>query len=227
MPPTAETGLARRSRSCGARLCRRCRSRSMPQRRRARRPSPASLRSHGFYGRVEVIPGAALGADERGLVGALLDLASQPEDLHVDRAVVDVVVEAAGLEQLVAAEDAVGGAKERDEQRVFAVGELDGTSVGRPQPARARVELPAGELVRAYRLAAARGALALGAAQDRLDAREELALAEGLGDVVVGAQLQAHDAVGLLLAPGEDDDRQVERFAQPPRDREAGRVGQL
>jgi hypothetical protein len=169
----------------------------------------------------------ALRADERRLVGAILDLAAQPEDLDVDRAVVDVVVQAARLEQLVAREDAPGRLEERHQQRVLAVGELDVATVGRAQLAGAGVQLPAPEAEGAHRLAAARGALLLGAPQDRLDARQQLALAERLGDVVVGAQLQAHDAVHLFLASGEDDDRQVEGFAQPPRDGEAVLVGQL
>jgi hypothetical protein len=44
-------------------------------------------------------------------------------------------------------------------------------------------------------------------AQDGADARDQLAGGEGLDDVVVGAELQAGDAVGLLAARGEQDDR--------------------
>ena len=47
----------------------------------------------------------------------------------------------------------------------------------------------------------------LGAPQDRADARDELLGAERLDDVVVGAELQAGDPVGLVAARGEDDDR--------------------
>src|SRR6185312_7791985 len=70
-------------------------------------------------------------------------------------------------------------------------------------------------------------ALGLGAAQHRAHPREELAVAEGLGDVVVGAELEAHHAVDLFLAPGEDDDREVQGFAQPARDREPVLVREL
>src|SRR3954467_6205684 len=38
-----------------------------------------------FYPGIQVIARAALGADEVRLVRALLDLAAQPQDLHVDR----------------------------------------------------------------------------------------------------------------------------------------------
>ena len=46
-----------------------------------------------------------------------------------------------------------------------------------------------------------------GAAQQRVDPRHHLAGVERLGDVVVGAQLQAHDLVGVFHARGQHDDR--------------------
>ena len=46
----------------------------------------------------------------------------------------------------------------------------------------------------------------LEAAQHGLDAGDELARGEGLGDVVVGAELEAVDAVVLGGARGEEDD---------------------
>ena len=46
-------------------------------------------------------------------------------------------------------------------------------------------------------------------AHDRPHARDELAGAERLHDVVVGAELEAHDPVDLLAASGEHDDRDV------------------
>src|SRR3954469_7635026 len=107
-----------------------------------------------FYWRVEVVAGAALRSDERRLVGAVLDLSTQAQDLHVDRTVVDIVVEAAGFEQLVAREDATRGLQEGHEQRVFAVGQLDVAAVRRFQLARAGVELPALEAEGADRLGA-------------------------------------------------------------------------
>ena len=54
----------------------------------------------------------------------------------------------------------------------------------------------------------------------RLDTGEQLARVEGLGDVIVGAHLQAHDAVGLLAHGGQQDDRDPRRLAQVPAERE-------
>ena len=51
------------------------------------------------------------------------------------------------------------------------------------------------------------------AAQHRVDARQQLARRERLGDVVVGAAFEAGDLVALLGARGEHDDRQLARLA--------------
>ena len=53
------------------------------------------------------------------------------------------------------------------------------------------------------------------APQDRVDAQHQLARAEGLGDVVVGADLQADDPVLLAAERGEHDDGHVGGGAQP------------
>ncbi len=85
------------------------------------------------------------------------------------------------------------------------------------QAPRQRVELPARETVRAA-AGSARGRLgrrpALVAAQHRSHARQQLAIAEGLGDVVVGRHLQPHHAIGLVAPGRHDDDRDVGLLAQ-------------
>ena len=70
-----------------------------------------------------------------------------------------------------------------------------------------------------------RGGARRGAAQDRADAGGHLAGAEGLDDVVVGAQLEADHAVGLVAAGGEHDDRDLRVAADLAADVEAGAVG--
>ena len=46
-------------------------------------------------------------------------------------------------------------------------------------------------------------------AQDRAQPRQQLARAEGLGEVIVGAELESDDAIGLLAARGEHQDREI------------------
>ena len=64
------------------------------------------------------------------------------------------------------------------------------------------------------------------AAQDRADARDELAGAERLDDVVVGAELEAEHAVGLVAAGGEHDHRHALVGAQLAQQVEARAVGE-
>ena len=52
------------------------------------------------------------------------------------------------------------------------------------------------------------------AAQHRADARQQLARAEGLGEVVIGAELESHHPVGFLAHAGEDDHRDLRLGAQ-------------
>ena len=55
-------------------------------------------------------------------------------------------------------------------------------------------------------------------ARDGADAGDQLAQPERLDDVVVGAELEPDDPVGLLAARGDDDDRHVGALAQLPAD---------
>jgi hypothetical protein len=64
------------------------------------------------------------------------------------------------------------------------------------------------------------------AAQDGLDRRGQLARAERLQHVIIGADLQADDPVDLVGAGGEEDDRDIGKAAQGPAKFEAITVGQ-
>ena len=68
-------------------------------------------------------------------------------------------------------------------------------------------------------------ALALGAAEDGLDAGDQLARVEGLRHVVIGADLEADDAVDVVAAGGEDDDGDVAGLAELLADGEAVHLG--
>jgi hypothetical protein len=99
------------------------------------------------------------------------------------------------------------------------------------------VERPAGEGHRAggpvevqvaegQRLVARLFRRGAGSPQDRAHARDDLPGAERLDDVVVGAELEADDAVGLVAAGGEHDDRHLRGAADLTADVEARSVGQ-
>ena len=67
---------------------------------------------------------------------------------------------------------------------------------------------------------------ALGVPERHAEPGEQLADAERLGDVVVGAGVERRDLVRLLAARREHDDRHGGPFAQPPDHLEAVEVGQ-
>ncbi len=70
--------------------------------------------------------------------------------------------------------------------------------------------------------------VALGAAHDGVDARDQLVLVEWLGHVVVGAEAEAFDLVLDAGEAGEDQDRRLHLGdAQGPQNLEARHVGKV
>ncbi len=121
------------------------------------------------------------------------------------------------IEQLIAREDALRGLAKGQQEVELAVAEWNLKALRVRQATRQRIELPACEAVGAA-ASAARGRLGrrpgLVAAQHGAHASQQLAIAEGLGDVVIGRHLEPHHAV-CLVAPGRhDDDGDVGLLAQ-------------
>ena len=63
------------------------------------------------------------------------------------------------------------------------------------------------------------------AADLRTDAREKLAVAERLGDIVVGARVEPGDLVDLVAARREHNDRHVRASPQAAGDLDSAQVG--
>ena len=82
------------------------------------------------------------------------------------------------------------------------------------------------EPAEAQRLASRGPAAGGAAAQDGAQAGQQLARVEGLGQVVVGADFEAHDAVGLLAPCRQHQDRHVGAGANRPAELEAVAIGQ-
>ena len=96
-------------------------------------------------------------------------------------------------------------------------------------PARATVEFEVAvdRRSRARLGGAAGGGCSAGTAQDRLHAQHQFARAEGLGEIVVGADLEPADAVVLLAEGGQHHDRQIGSApAEPPAHLEAVDAGE-
>ena len=147
--------------------------------------------------------------------------------MHVDRAFLDVHAAAPDVvEQLGARVHAIGMGHEEMQQPVFGRADLH-----RPLAAVALRQHPMGGAVDAQvaDLDVAVLVVLAGAAHDGLDPGKQLARGEGLDHVVVDPGLQATDAVVLLAARREHDDRDVagEFLAAPaPRQLQAARARQ-
>src|SRR2546427_8230315 len=101
------------------------------------------------------------------------------------------------LEQALTAEDLARMAEEVLQKIELLGGELDGfPAAGHFMRAHADFDIP--ECVTLLLLGSATGA-----AQDGLDARQQLADGKRLGDIIVGAELEADDFVDLLAARGQ------------------------
>ena len=162
-----------------------------------------------------------------GLARVVAQPPPQAADLHVDAAVQRVGLLALGhLDQLVAVEHAVRMGEEDPQQPVLGAADRRDHARGRHQVPVGRVEHPVAKADLALVLGAQVGRQAARAAQDDLDARQQFARAERLGQVVVGAHLQADDAIGFLAARGQHDDRDVGVGAQRAAQREAVVAGQ-
>ncbi len=146
-------------------------------------------------------------------------LARSCGDVLVDRARAARELDAPdALEQGVAAEQQAGMLHEVSEQLELGGRQVDGPAGDHlvPRPRQGDVADAAIGLLIGLS----------GAPQHGLHASGQLARAERLGHVVVGAELEAGDAVGLVVARGQHDHRQARAGADAAADLEAVDAGQ-
>src|SRR5580704_10868993 len=164
-------------------------------------------------GNLEAIPSTAHGFKIARRLGVSLDLFANPANVNVDRARGDKAsVAPHGVQQMVAAEDPARMAGQIVQKAELGGRRRDQLAV-HPELHRAGVDF------NVFELDDGRRSWPLEAPQDSLDASYQLARREGLGDVVVGAHLQAMHAVVLCSARGQKDDghdTQGGVLAQPP-----------
>ena len=141
--------------------------------------------------------------------------------MHVDRAVEGFELLALDhVHQLLARQRASGILGERDQQVELIAGHRAVAPVD-PDGARARIDLQPAEPQDAL----GRRHAAAAPPQDGLQPGEQLARIERLRQIVVGAELEADDAVGLLALGGQHQHRHVGRRADAPAGLEAVEVG--
>ena len=137
--------------------------------------------------------------------GVIFEFLAQLGDVNVHRAGIEVVViDPDGLQGEVALQDLVHVGAQQAQQLALLGGEVVTLVVGEQHLALG-VEGEFADLVNGDFFAL----LALDAAQDGLDAHHELLHREGLGDVVVGTNLEALENVLLQGLGGEEDDGHI------------------
>ena len=156
------------------------------------------------------------GDDAARLDGVVLDLAPEPADQHVDRAVERVVAAMADMiDQAVARAYAAAVDDQRRQQLEFGARQTELFAGRRGQRPVRDVERPAAEgLLRFVRRTQAGGG---GAPGEIFRPRQQLAHVVGLGHVVVSDQLQRDDAIDEIIARRDHDDadfRLPTQFAQ-------------
>src|SRR4051812_26980468 len=107
---------------------------------------PASAKrlgtSESFNGCTEDISDATLGLDEARRARIAFELAPQAENLHVDAAIENILVNACGLQQVFTAEWALWRIEEGQQQRMLALGQGHQSAGRIGEPPRLAVELP-------------------------------------------------------------------------------------
>ena len=162
--------------------------------------------------RARPVADAADGGDVARTLGVVAELVAQPPDVDVDGPVEDLglVLAVDRIEQLVAGQDAAVGLDQRwssrNSTRVRAIGSPSRVTSWRSRSTTRSARTSGGCA------GAGVGRRGGGAAQDRLDAQDELGRRERLGQVVVGAVLEAGDAVERRAAGRDDQDRRGGRL---------------
>jgi hypothetical protein len=154
---------------------------------------------------------ATLGPDDLRHTRIGLQLAPQSQDLDIDAAVENVFVYPGCVQKLFSAESTLRRIEKGRQQRIFPFGQGDLGSAGIDKTAETPIELPAAELGSTQLWIALRSAArGLLSSKYRPDPREELAKAEGLGDIIIGTEFEPNHPVDLV-APiaGDDDHRNI------------------
>src|SRR5262249_18932097 len=127
----------------------------------------------------------------------------QTADAHIDAAIEWIgIAPAQQLGELRACQHAIAGAEKYREQPVLGAAQRHLATVGVPEGAGHGVEPPAAKGEPTYGVGARIARRVRRAAQHCLDATEQLPRVEGLGDIVVGAELETAHPIDVLAPPG-------------------------
>jgi hypothetical protein len=138
------------------------------------------------------------------------DLAADAADQHVDAALERTGMAALGeVEQAVARQHAAGALAKGAQQVEFGAGHRDARARGIAQLPQPQIDPPALEDERGRPAGGAGGLRRRLPAQHRVDPGQQLPGIERFWQIIVGAHFEAYDAVDVLAARREHDDRRL------------------
>src|SRR3984885_3194700 len=169
-------------------------------------PVTAVAGSAGLHSQRKYVADPALGPDDFRGSRVNLQLAPQPQHLDIDATVEHVFVYAGRLQEVLAAQWALRGIEEGDQQRVFSLGQSDRSAVTVGQPPRAAIQPPAAESATgALRITLQGGMASFPTPQHGANTRKKLAQAKWLGDVVIRPELKSNHPIDLVTPMAGDD----------------------
>src|SRR5258706_363283 len=171
----------------------------------------------------EQVPGAADGFQVDRILGIAFNFFAQATNVNVDAARSDEAIGAPdGIEKVVARENPIRPRCKVIEQPEFERAKRNGLP-GMTDAVRRRID---GQLADFNGAGRVRGRLRT--AEQRFDARQQFAGAERLGDVIIRAHLQAHNAIGFIAPRGEHQNGETIQRVIPanfPANVEPGNLG--
>lgn len=175
----------------------------------------------------ELVPDAANGCDVSRVCCVIAECLANVANVDINDTVDTEMVPAPYFfEELVSGEDAIGTARKRGEKIEFESAQLYRITICMDNVC-SHIDREPGEpknLV-AFPTPAARG-FTRTPAKDGFDPSDKLSGAEGLDDIVVSTHAQTYNAIDLLVASCEHDDRGIGAFAKRSEDLEAVDVRQ-
>src|SRR6267378_6656757 len=167
--------------------------------------------SERFDRQREDIADAALRLNHARCTRIDLQFAPQPQDLDIDASIENILVNSGGLQQMLPRERSLRRFEKGQQQRILAFAQRDRRRIGIEESSAAPFELPAIESVPAsLRIMSTCSPSHFLPSQYGADASKQLPEAEWLYDVIVGAELEADDAIDFIWTmAGRDNDGNI------------------
>ena len=169
----------------------------------------------------EHVANAALGLNHARCTGISLQLALQPQDLDIDAAIENILVNSGGLQQVFPRQQPLRRFEKGQQQRILAFAQRDRRRIGIEQSSATPFELPALESISAsFRITRSCNPFHFLPPQYGTEAGEQFPEAEWFYNIVVRPEFEADDAIDFVeTMAGRDDNRNIRVGTNFPTDK--------